>query len=825
MIYFCCDDRRRNAIAAHPTLNGIDFLEVTDMAAGTLAVHFIKDLAPDALAVENVQLEGGERIRQIKITKVTVAPAGDNKVLAVEVDKAGDFSTYTLRIFKQDHADEPPDGFDPILSAIDFSFKVACASEFDCRTEQVCPPEPLVQPEINYLAKDYASFRQLMLDRMTLVAPEWRERNAADIGIALVEVLAYVGDYLSYQQDSIATESYLGTARRRISVRRHARLVDYHMHDGANARAWVQVQVSNDMQLARGTQIFSKLSGLPIVIAPNSHLYDEALSARPVIFETMHEAKLFAAHNEIAFYTWGDERCCLPQGATSASLNNEGGRLDKLKAGDVLVFTEARNPQNGNTAEANPAHRHAVRLTNIKATTDPLFTEANSNQALRVLNIEWAADDALPFPLCVWSVAVDNDANNKQPSSIALGNIVLADHGFTITNEPLGVVPEANPVLDKIRPGAKDTCAEPQPKPTPPRFQPQLRGRPVTHAAPYDPQQPPASAYAVMHGAAGEFLPAIKLQGDLNGSKSDWFPQRDLLSSESESREFVVETESDGTSVVRFGDDLFGLRPASGTSFTAEYRVGNGPRGNVGAGALGHVIGVDPSITAVSNPLSAHGGIAPESIEQVRQNAPFAFRTQERAVTPDDYAEVAERHAGVQRAAATVRWTGSWRTIFLTIDRLGGADVDEDFRQELRQHLDRYRMAGQDVEIEGPLYVSLEIEMIVCVAPHYFRSDVQKELLALFSSRVLADGRRGVFHPDNFTFGQTVYLSRLYAAAQTVEGVASVEIRTFQRQGKPATSALQTGALALGRLEIARLDNDPNFPERGVFRLQMKGGR
>ena len=73
--------------------------------------------------------------------------------------------------------------------------------------------------------------------------PQWQERNPADLGVALVELLAYVGDHLSYQQDAVATEAYLGTARRRVSVRRHARLVDYPMHDGCNARAWVQVQV------------------------------------------------------------------------------------------------------------------------------------------------------------------------------------------------------------------------------------------------------------------------------------------------------------------------------------------------------------------------------------------------------------------------------------------------------------------------------------------------------------------------------------------------------------------------------------------------------
>src|SRR4029077_7562637 len=93
---------------------------------------------------------------------------------------------------------------------------------------RVCPTSPLAAPEIDYLAKDYASFRQLMLDRISVLSPQWKERNPADIGIALVELLAYAGDYLSYRQDAVATEAYLGTARRRVSVRRHARLVDYH---------------------------------------------------------------------------------------------------------------------------------------------------------------------------------------------------------------------------------------------------------------------------------------------------------------------------------------------------------------------------------------------------------------------------------------------------------------------------------------------------------------------------------------------------------------------------------------------------------------------
>jgi uncharacterized phage protein gp47/JayE len=163
--------------------------------------------------------------------------------------------------------------------------------------------------------------------------------------------------------------------------------------------------------------------------------------------------------------------------------------------------------------------------------------------------------------------------------------------------------------------------------------------------------------------------------------------------------------------------------------------------------------------------------------------------------------------------------------VFVTADRFGGASIDENFENALLDYFERYRMAGHDVEIDAPRYVSLEIEMRVCVKSDYFKSDVQRALLDIFNTRVLSDGTRGVFHPDNFTFGQSVYLSQLYAAAQNVAGVDSVEITKFQRQNIESKAALKSGKLELGRLEIARCDNDANFPERGVFRLIMLGGK
>src|SRR5258708_33151257 len=105
----------------------------------------------------------------------------------------------------------------------------SCRTDVDCRPLDECPPAWRDEPLLDYTAKDYASFRQLMLDLLPLRNPDFVERNPADLGIALVELLAYAGDHLSYFQDAVANEAFLDTVRRRISARRHARLVDYRM--------------------------------------------------------------------------------------------------------------------------------------------------------------------------------------------------------------------------------------------------------------------------------------------------------------------------------------------------------------------------------------------------------------------------------------------------------------------------------------------------------------------------------------------------------------------------------------------------------------------
>ena len=103
--------------------------------------------------------------------------------------------------------------------------------------------------------------------------------------------------------------------------------------------------------------------------------------------------------------------------------------------------------------------------------------------------------------------------------------------------------------------------------------------------------------------------------------------------------------------------------------------MGNGKKGNVGADKITRIVrskNFHPDgIELIRNPMPSQGGVDPETLEEVRQYSPQAFRKQERAVTESDYTDVLGRHPEVSKASAIFRWFGSWYTVLIAIDRVG----------------------------------------------------------------------------------------------------------------------------------------------------------
>jgi hypothetical protein len=808
-------DHRRAALLTANTVNGVDFVEIDPADGATLVVHFILNLpgSPDgqnpvpadpsrALTKADFQITGGERITGIRVVSAVPRPGTYNQMNVV-VAPIGDFSVYTLTLLTDPTPPAKPatpPGFDPASASANFIFHIDCASDFDCAVTVACPPDIVTTPPINYLAKDYPGFVQVMLDRLSLLAPLWQERNPADLGVTLVEMLAYVGDQLSYRQDVIATEAYLGTARLRTSARRHARLVDYQIGEGTNARAWLQIQLgtaADGIVLPAGTRCATLFPGANApFLAHESLAYQQAINAGAVFFETTAVSDpLSFSLTDMLLYAWSDPQSCLAPGATHATLTDA---FDALAVGMVLILAETASPVTGAKADANPAYRQAVRLTNVAVTTDPVTAQA-------VTEIDWDAADALTFPLCV-SVAA------------AWGNIVLADQGRNIggLSDPTSTEPET---VGTVPPAGQGS------------FRPSLANAPMTFAAAVPDASQPAVAAV---GPQGTPVPVVILTSveDAGGNATTWTVTEDLLDAgiDPTTPVFVPEIETDGTAYLLFGDGINGLQPEPGTTFSAVYRTGNGTAGNVAVNAIALIdlpSGVPSGtagVTGVSNPMPAWGGVDPETVDHVRQSAPAAFRTQQRAVTAADYQAQAMQYPGVQQAAATLRWTGSWHTVFITIERDQQAPLGVSFIDGLQAYLDGYRMAGVDLQIEDGVQVPLLIQMSVCVQPDYVATDVEQALLTVFSSQVQPDGTPGLFNPARLELGQPFYLSPLIAAAQAVDGVASLQILTFERQDQPSGDGLTAGVLTPQRLEFFVLDNDPNYPERGRFDLTVKGG-
>jgi predicted phage baseplate assembly protein len=304
------------------------------------------------------------------------------------------------------------------------------------------------------------------------------------------------------------------------------------------------------------------------------------------------------------------------------------------------------------------------------------------------------------------------------------------------------------------------------------------------------------------------------------------------LGSDWHDNHFFVETDDDGHSHVRFGDGDAGRKPDAGSVFRAAYRTGCGKAGNVGAGAIAHLVMREVVRDGVrlrpSNPMHARGGTDPETVDEARLRVPYAFRRDlRRAIIADDYARLAERDfpLKVQRAACDLLWTGSWYEARVAVDQRGKTEADQDLVDRVRDRLGLYRRIGHDLDARRAMTVPLDMTLRVCVSPGYPPGDVSAALLERFGNRLLADGRPEFFHPDNLTFGEAVSLSRIIAEAGTVPGVENAVIEKFGRAGGPSDEAVRTGVLLLGPFEIARLDNDPANPGNGVLTLVIQEER
>ena len=794
------------------TLTGLDFIQVSANQLELLVfVHHLAlpaalEAALGTIATNDVEIRavGATAPATVAVTQhvLPMATVNGRRALRFTVAAPGGFGYYTLKITHP--------AVDPYFDTLRFTFKAACPTELDCKAKpHECPPDERIDFPVDYRARDFWSFRQALLDFATARYPDWQDRLDADLGMVIVELLSALGDEFAYGDDRIAREHRLDDASQRRSLRHLAGLVDYPLDNGSGAFAWIDVQANAAGALN---------AGVAITDARNQVVFElgRGLADTGKVFAVSN------ARNTFLPYLWDENDVCLPVDGRALTLigNHAPSFLPDLAIDPVgkWVLLETRPTDPG-----KPERRFAVRVTSATDTVDPL-------NGSPITEIAW--DRGTPFEMDLETLRVR-------------GNLVPATSGLTTQKTFRIGPPPPGVTMDRTieRVGANhdltdrpDDAVDEDEVDTPPL------ARRVKHLYPLEGSDlTPLVWLPVLDGAMRPEV-RLTLQG---GTDWDWMPS--LIGAEVASVTDEAFTLEDGTfrrvfgvdrlggrfefadysssagCTIRFGDGEFGVAPADGQQFDVRFRLAHGRLLNVAADTLTRFRLPAPAfVDDITNPLPAEGGRDPESDVQIRTNAPQAFRQRLfRAVRPEDYAEIAERLPWVQKAGATLRWTGSWSTMFVTPDPRDEFGLSRPHRQELEAHLDRVRQAGRDVRLLDPRYADVDLEIHVCVEPNAYVGDVKERVLvALFGDRDTV----GFFDPDNFTFGTPLSRGALMAAIQAVPGVRAVETMKVRRRGYFGWRFFNEFALQVGVNELVRVTNDKLLPERGAVRLVMEGG-
>ena len=634
-------------------------------------------------------------------------------------------------------------------------------------------------PVINYLNTEFNGFRQTMVDRFATAAPLWEITESADTLIAVLETLAYSADYYEYFQDAVGTEAYLGTARKRISVTRFARMLDYYVSQGCNSSSWIAISVAPDntniISIPQGTGFFTEFPGLP----PDRLIYSsqeiEELTGNDLgVFESCSSLICSVSLNIIQYYTDGHVDYTLAKGSTDAYIqvsNETSTSVGLLRAGRTLLMEQVIDPISGDKETVDTYYRHCISITSITR-------EINiSTQEYSIYRITWDRSEALPFDLTINKVINDQIYSNMV---IIRGNVIEANYGLTYS--------------DPNHYYSQDTDGD----------QIKLKQKDITFSALRSPDLHSNTSVA---------------QIQLHNQTEIWHATHDLFSAGPMDRVFEVEIDNEGYAYIRFGDGLNGKKPNTGIKFTACYRIGNGVKSNVGRNTLSYIISntlSEGSIQNITNPLPAVGGTEPEAMEHAKVLAQNYNKTQARCVTEEDYRCFALQYQDVLQVHIRKQWSGSWFTILCYLQLNNNQRFDQHYQDNFLQHMDQFTLVGVDLSVQAPRWVALDIRLSVALTPGFTWTTVMRNLQEKFCGSSTTN-TKGYFTAGNFSFGETVYLSNILQQGLSVTGVSTIEALQFNRFGSTTQMEKVPSAIYLHPDEIAVIANNPHQASQGII--------
>ena len=259
-----------------------------------------------------------------------------------------------------------------------------------------------------------------------------------------------------------------------------------------------------------------------------------------------------------------------------------------------------------------------------------------------------------------------------------------------------------------------------------------------------------------------------------------------LITATSSNRVFGVDVAADNTSIVYLGNGINGRIPLTNTTITITYRRSRGSAGNVNQGAIKAIESVTVpnkpalnGLVVIANVSKASGGIDAESIASLKANIPATFRTQDRAVSLQDYKDIVKRVPGVVRSTAYI---GSGNVIEIrAVEEPSdyGADTTLVLSSSLVSDIQDYLEPREITFVTSNVGASVTLTPVNIVGSVQVKDGYVQE--SVYDNVVSA--MRSLFSFDTSDFGNKVSLGTLYRTILDVEGVDYTVITRFTTTG------------------------------------------
>ena len=599
---------------------------------------------------------------------------------------------------------------------------------------------------------DDRRFQDLVDEAKRLVqqrGPEWTDHNVSDPGVTLIELFAWMTDQVVYRLNRVPDRNYV----------KFLELIGVSLYPPTAARTtvtfWLSAPQPDIVTIAASTQVATVRTD----------------TSEAIVFQTTDDLPIVPCSLErlgsmIDGKTFRDHAEALAKGADIYGFH------EVPEAGDALyVGLSEAVPSNAVRLRFN-AHIEGV---GVDPTNPPLVWEA------------WTGDDWEPCEL-------DSDSTGG-----------LNRDGDVVLHVPKGHVAS---LIAKQRAGwLRARVTEP------------YEGQPAYSASPSVTGLSAITIGGTVEAVNAELVRAeeIGIAGGIPGERfglkrgpvvpgdrdmilevasddgwDEWTQVSDFAASGPDDKVFSLDIAAGEIRLgpaVRLADGAlrrYGAVPPKGAHLRIrEYRVGGGRRGNVAPRAISVLKSSIPFVTRIENRRPARGGVDGEDIENAKVRGPIRLRARGRAVTTEDYEQLAREAAPeIARVRAVAAGdgadAGSVRVLIVpaAVSEQGRLRFDqlvpnEDTLQKVTDRLEEARVIGTRANVEPPVYRGITVVAKLRARPKVNPARLQEEALQALNE---------YFHPitggpdgTGWPFGRPVNVGEVFSVLQGLKGTETVE--------------------------------------------------